>query len=289
MKKRYWAMLAGAYAAAIIGYFVYESVRNRRETEDPVTITPICYTTDETETTLPSTCITVKQTTAVSTQTTEPSTAAATSTAAPTTQTTAQTTITATSIVTTTMETTTTTATTTTAVTFPVNLNTATIEQLTALPGIGEALAQAILERREILGGFTNRRQLQEIPGIGEGRFDEISGLLYIEDEQPLTEPTTEATAPIITPVTQPPETQPTETEPLVINLNTASKSDLLRLPGCDDAAADSILWLRGEIQVYHNPAELLLLSDRVPGIGSLYEQWKDCLFVDDNGAKQLP
>jgi competence protein ComEA len=53
----------------------------------------------------------------------------------------------------------------------PLNLNTATLEQLDTLSGIGPLTAQKILEYREELGGFGSIEELGEIPGIGEKRL----------------------------------------------------------------------------------------------------------------------
>jgi competence protein ComEA len=53
----------------------------------------------------------------------------------------------------------------------PVNLNTATLEQLDALDGIGPATAQKILSAREERGGFGSVDELGEIPGIGAKRL----------------------------------------------------------------------------------------------------------------------
>ena len=297
MKKRYWVMLVGAYAAAITGYFVYEFVQSRRsETE----IIPAVYTAFQTVLTTSVSTTTAATSTAAATA----STTAAAATASATTETTqtatvqttrlTTTTTTATTTTTTSTATTTTTETTTTATTvsYPLNLNTATLEQLCTLPDIGEVLAQAIIDKRTRLGGFTNRKQLLEIPGIGESRYDEIRWLLYIDNEQPLTDAVTPAPASAVST-----ETLPAETAPLYINLNAASKDDLLRLPGCDETIAKHILWLRDEqLHGFHNPDELQLLGllgehdeHTVSGMGTLYEQWKPFLFVDDQGSKQLP
>ena len=50
----------------------------------------------------------------------------------------------------------------------PLNLNTATLEQLDTLDGIGPATAQAILTYREQHGGFSSVEEIDQVPGIGE-------------------------------------------------------------------------------------------------------------------------
>jgi competence protein ComEA len=53
----------------------------------------------------------------------------------------------------------------------PINLNTATLEQLDTLDGVGPTTAQKILDYRKEHGGFGSVDELDQIPGIGEKRL----------------------------------------------------------------------------------------------------------------------
>ena len=57
---------------------------------------------------------------------------------------------------------------------FSVNINTATMKELTALRGIGPTKAERILKLREELGGFTDVNQLLKVKGIGTKTLDKI-------------------------------------------------------------------------------------------------------------------
>lgn len=63
-----------------------------------------------------------------------------------------------------------------------VELNTATLEQLCTLPGIGESRARAILAYREEHGGFSVTEELMQVSGIKEGTFNRLRELIYIKD-----------------------------------------------------------------------------------------------------------
>ncbi|MDN3022966.1 ComEA family DNA-binding protein [Streptomyces sp. S.PB5] len=60
----------------------------------------------------------------------------------------------------------------------PVSLNTATVEQLDTLPGVGPVLAQHILDYRTQHGGFRSVDELREVNGIGARRFADLRNLV---------------------------------------------------------------------------------------------------------------
>ncbi len=55
-----------------------------------------------------------------------------------------------------------------------ININTATKEELTLLPGIGDVYAERIILYREDYGPFTTAEELLNISGIGERRLEQI-------------------------------------------------------------------------------------------------------------------
>ncbi len=64
----------------------------------------------------------------------------------------------------------------------PININTATVEELTALPRIGEVTATRIVEWREENGPFTSTEELMNVQGIGERLYERIRPHVTVED-----------------------------------------------------------------------------------------------------------
>ncbi|WP_405872850.1 helix-hairpin-helix domain-containing protein [Streptomyces sp. NBC_00005] len=60
----------------------------------------------------------------------------------------------------------------------PVALNTATVDQLDTLPGVGPVLAQHIIDYRTQHGGFRSVDELREVNGIGDRRFSDLRNLV---------------------------------------------------------------------------------------------------------------
>jgi competence protein ComEA len=62
----------------------------------------------------------------------------------------------------------------------PVDINTASLEQLDTLPGIGPVTAQAILDWRTENGSFTSVDELLEVSGIGDATLADIEAYVYV-------------------------------------------------------------------------------------------------------------
>lgn len=79
-----------------------------------------------------------------------------------------------------------------------INLNTATKDELIALPGIGPAKAQAILDYRSAHGTFRSVEELKDVKGIGAKRFEKIKGELTVggASAKPAARPVDKANAP---------------------------------------------------------------------------------------------
>jgi len=61
-----------------------------------------------------------------------------------------------------------------------VNINTASVEQLTTLPGVGPKLAARIVEYRQKSGSFRSPQELMNVKGIGEKNFAKIESWLSV-------------------------------------------------------------------------------------------------------------
>lgn len=61
-----------------------------------------------------------------------------------------------------------------------ISLNSATMEQLESLPGVGPAMAARIIEYRESIGSFSDLTQLKDVSGIGDKLYAKISQSLTL-------------------------------------------------------------------------------------------------------------
>lgn len=61
-----------------------------------------------------------------------------------------------------------------------ININTATLEELETLSGIGATKAQSIIDYREANGGFSSTDELMNVSGIGESTYDNIKNNITV-------------------------------------------------------------------------------------------------------------
>ena len=61
-----------------------------------------------------------------------------------------------------------------------ININTASLEELQKVPGIGPVIAQRILDYRKEVGRFLSLDELREVKGIGEKTFEKLKPYLTI-------------------------------------------------------------------------------------------------------------
>lgn len=62
-----------------------------------------------------------------------------------------------------------------------ININTATMDELMTVEGVGEVTAKRIIEYREAHGGFKFLEELSDIKGIGSGRYEKMKEYFYAE------------------------------------------------------------------------------------------------------------
>jgi competence protein ComEA len=64
---------------------------------------------------------------------------------------------------------------------FPIDINTASRSELDLLPGIGPALADAIITYRQNAGGFTKKEDIVNVPGIGPKSYEKLEPLITVD------------------------------------------------------------------------------------------------------------
>ena len=62
-----------------------------------------------------------------------------------------------------------------------ININTADMNRLMRLPGVGPKYAERIIEYRQVHGGFEKPEDIKHINGIGEKKFEKIKGMITVE------------------------------------------------------------------------------------------------------------
>jgi len=62
-----------------------------------------------------------------------------------------------------------------------ININTADINRLMRLPGVGPKYAERIIEYRQVHGGFEKAEDIKNIKGIGDKKFEKMKDMVTVE------------------------------------------------------------------------------------------------------------
>ncbi len=178
---------------------------------------------------------------------------------------------------------------------FPVDINNVTKEQLMYIDGVGEKTATSIISYRIENGGFVLMEQLLEIDGIGQKTYEKLLNYLYVSIDstvtsQSITQSTvkpettafpTQTTVPLTSETTTVTVTTTLSTTSAIsypIDINFATKEELMTLKGIGESKAESIIRYREEVSYFYSIYEITNVS----GIGdATFENIRNYIYVD--------
>lgn len=134
---------------------------------------------------------------------------------------------------------------------FPIELNSAGLQELKAIKGIGDVKAKQIIAYRQDKGLFRSVDELLEVKGIGPKTLESIREFIYV-DESSLAEAGVYDRA------------EGTSKSGGRIDINRADLKDLVSLPGIGEVKGKRIIDYRETHGKFNEPEELI----KVSGIG---------------------
>ena len=159
------------------------------------------------------------------------------------------------------------------------NINTASVSQLTALKGIGKGKAQKIVDYREANGPFKTVDELTKVKGIGAKTVDKFRDQVSTGGGKTDGAPTK---APSPSPTTQGSSSSTSSSAAGAIDINTASVSQLTSLKGIGKGKAQKIVDYREANGPFKSVDELT----KVKGIGAkTVDKFRDQVSVGGGGA----
>lgn len=64
-----------------------------------------------------------------------------------------------------------------------IDINSATIDELIKIPGIGESTAKKIIDYRETNGGFITKSEIMNVSGIGQKKYDSMKDYIFVSGD----------------------------------------------------------------------------------------------------------
>lgn len=108
------------------------------------------------------------------------------------------------------------------------DLNTATVDELAKVPGIGKSTAEKIVEYRKKIGKFKTVNDLLNVKGIGQKTIEKLQGVVTLDGKPVVPSSSSSSSS--------------ASSSDIKVNINTADIKELMKLPGVGEKTAEKII-----------------------------------------------